>query len=123
MRQLLNAIERAISITDSDVIEPRHLPAELLQNQKADFSAASQSATAAAFTPKTSTFEPPTSGWPVSGQPMVKHHKKPGRDQLIALLTDCQGSITLACEQIGMSRSTLYRHLKKHGIDYTAYRI
>lgn len=123
VRQLLNAIERAISITDSDVIEPRHLPTELLQNQPADFSSAPQSATSMAFTPEIITFEQSTSGDPVPGQPMVKHHKKPSREQLIALLTNCQGSITLACEQIGMSRSTLYRHLKKHGIDYTAYRI
>lgn len=103
IRQLVNAIERAISIADGDMIEPRHLPQEILDPDTTS-------------TPNVLHQDDPG---PIH---TVRHHKRPSRQQLLDLLEDCGGNISLACERIGMSRSTFYRHLKKHDIDYTGCR-
>ena len=47
----------------------------------------------------------------------VRHHKKPTKDMLLQAIENCDGNISVACTELGISRSTIYRYMRKFGIE------
>jgi transcriptional regulator of acetoin/glycerol metabolism len=59
----------------------------------------------------------------VRDQPVPESHqlrpRAAGRPELLAALNECGWNISLSARRLGISRATLYRHLKRHGIPLT----
>ena len=109
VRQLVNTIERAVNIAQGETLEPRHLPANILAAENGtapchfadypDLPAAAGSALAQDTVKN------------------VRHHKKPTKDTLLQAIENCDGNISVACTELGISRSTIYRYMRKFGIE------
>lgn len=96
IRQLENVIERAVNITDSDIILPEHLPVEIREND-----------------PQQKPAEKAVPAPPV---------RVSTEDELLSALEQTAGNVTEAAKLLGLSRRTMYRKLDKYSIDYTKFR-
>lgn len=104
IRELENAMERAINITDGDEIKLEHLMRNILENH------ASQHAFSAA---------------PTSFSDKPENHLNLKSDEyqfILSGLKQTGGNVAKAAELLGISRRTLYRKMIKHQIDYQTYR-
>ena len=99
IRELENAIERAINITDNEEIRLEHLPAHIVQQTPA-FHHQSNS----------------------EMQDGIFNYKSNGYNLIKSSLERTNGNIKFAAELMGISRRTLYRKMDKYGIDYKDYR-
>ena len=88
VRELRNVIRTALAICDGGVVRLRDLPSEVRERDE-DYSA------------------PP----PDCGQP-----KPDEREQLLRTIRACNGNMTRAAHQLGVSRNTLYRRCRRLGI-------
>lgn len=109
IRQLENVIERAVNITDTNLIEPAHLPLEIQQADPVEGSASPLSSERMAAS--ASSLSRP-------------HGPKDINSENVILdgLEKCGGNVTEAAKFLGVSRRTLYRKLDKYNIDYGKYR-
>ena len=97
MRQLENAIERALAVTDGPRIELEALPSEI----------------AAVLRPRA------THGTELhlSYREVVDLARdRASREYLIALMRELVGNVTEAARRAGMERETMHRLLKKYGV-------
>ena len=109
VRQLVNTIERAVNIAQGEILEPRHLPENILMAE-----------TGKEVVPSFFTDTPHIPGASAIPQDTVKsvrHHKKPTKDMLLQAIENCDGNISVACTELGISRSTIYRYMRKFGIE------
>jgi two-component system NtrC family response regulator len=139
VRELVNTLEQAItSAGDSPTLFPHYLPermrislarssmAQDTESQAINGQDQTPQDTEAAATP-----QPPQSAQPQEAEPVptgLGDHLPPWKEYLKneaaeaerryldRLLDLAKGDINQACEMAGLSRSTLYHHLKKHGI-------
>lgn len=117
IRQLENAIERAVNITDSNLIEPIHLPEEILRyNTETAEALRSHAKEPHNFTESSSPLTPPSAAIP------LYHPKQDSKEQIIAGLEYTGGNVSEAAKHLGMSRRTLYRKLEKYNIHSEQYR-
>jgi sigma-54 dependent transcriptional regulator, acetoin dehydrogenase operon transcriptional activator AcoR len=105
VRELRNVIRMALAMREGDVIREIDLPREIRL-----------SAHAAAATPLQQTngaaVHSPEEPLPQSSDLL----KDAERTALLQAIESCNGNLTRTAEQLGMSRNTLYRKMKRHGI-------
>ncbi len=87
VRELENAVERAVVLAKGSLIKPEDLP-ELVRGNAVKN--------------------------PESGPPASLHNIE--RNHVLAVLTKCNGNKFKAAKMMGISRSTLYSKIKKHGL-------
>ncbi len=100
IRELRNVIRTALAICDGGVIRRIDLPREIREAE-----------TIQALTASTDVRSLPTKG-PTATNPLQVAE----RAALLSVIEDCHGNMTRVAMQLGMSRNTLYRRIKRHGI-------
>lgn len=106
IRQLENAIERAVNITDGSVIRPEHLPREVVSGNTAESTLPS---------------EIPGSPLPPA-RPVPDGIDRKSSDYIVYGLQYSHGNVTEACKYLGISRRTMYRRLNEFNINPKHYR-
>jgi transcriptional regulator of acetoin/glycerol metabolism len=101
VRELRNVIRTALAICDGGVIRRIDLPREI---READ--------TVQTLTSQVEPRTDLTTRCPVSANPLLVAE----RAALLSVIEDCHGNMTRVAMQLGMSRNTLYRRIKRHGI-------
>ncbi len=95
IRELQNVIERATSLTDSEYIKPSDLPDHIIEDLgEGDYT-------------KHLSFKSAKKRW------MESFEKKYFAD----MLKESRGNISRAARKAGIDRKTVYRIMKKHGLD------
>ncbi len=113
IRELENAMERAINITDTNAILPEHLPANIYSIQSEGNSNQDRiSNTSNRHNDIRTNTIPPES----------LDFYKAGYQLIVNSLERTDGNVQKAAELLGISRRTIYRKMDKYGIDYQAYR-
>jgi len=101
IRELRNVIRTALAICDGGVIRRIDLPREIREAE-------------------TVKLAPPTSEVRATAVPNGPGAANPlqvaERAALLSVIEDCHGNMTRVALQLGMSRNTLYRRIKRHGI-------
>ena len=101
VRELRNVIRTALAICDGGVIRRIDLPREIREAE-------------------TVKLAPPTSAIRTTVVPDGPGTANPlqvaERAALLSVIEDCHGNMTRVALQLGMSRNTLYRRIKRHGI-------
>jgi transcriptional regulator of acetoin/glycerol metabolism len=101
IRELRNVIRTALAICEGGVVRQIDLPREIREG--APGPAIPASAPSAAAAPAVAS---------VAANPLAAAE----RATLIAMIENCRGNMTRTAELLGMSRTTLYRKLKRHEI-------
>jgi sigma-54 dependent transcriptional regulator, acetoin dehydrogenase operon transcriptional activator AcoR len=101
VRELRNVIRTALAICDGGVIRRIDLPREIREAETM------QTAPSQAELRTNIVAQPPASANPL----LVAE-----RAALLSVIEDCHGNMTRVAMQLGMSRNTLYRRIKRHGI-------
>jgi PAS domain S-box-containing protein len=106
VRELANALEYALVHADGAAIQPGHFPAEV-------GSARPAVALIAATGPVASAGQ--------AGAPLVRYYRGASggseKDLILAKLNEAGGNRSVAAENLGMSRTTLWKRLKQYGIE------
>jgi sigma-54 dependent transcriptional regulator, acetoin dehydrogenase operon transcriptional activator AcoR len=100
VRELRNVIRTALAICDGGVVRRVDLPREIREAEMIQTTPASSDAHS--IIPK----------GPGSANPLQVAE----RAALLSVIEDCHGNMTRVATQLGMSRNTLYRRIKRHGI-------
>lgn len=103
IRELENTIERAVNITDNNMILPEHLPTHILQS------------TGISNIKKETVVER-------ESVPSVLNLESAEYNLVVSSLEKCQGNVKKAAEMLGISRRTMYRKMQKYNIDYNTFR-
>ncbi|MCF8045604.1 MAG: sigma-54-dependent Fis family transcriptional regulator, partial [Desulfarculaceae bacterium] len=98
VRELRNAVEYAVVLATGSSIGPDHLPARLMENRYRDGSE--------------ETGDP--------GRDTERNEPESEREQLIRILRQAGGNQSKAAALLGVSRVTVWKRIKKHGIDLAA---
>jgi two-component system NtrC family response regulator len=114
VRELVNTLEQAItSAGDSPTLFPHYLP-ERMRISLARSSMEKETTPTGQLPPETGSKLPPWKEY------LKAEASSAERRYLERLLDITKGDVTQACGVAGLSRSTLYHHLKKHGISTRA---
>jgi sigma-54 dependent transcriptional regulator, acetoin dehydrogenase operon transcriptional activator AcoR len=102
IRELRNVIRTALAICDGGVIRRIDLPREIREDDSFNDGARATRASRGG----------PIEAEPTCGNPLQTAE----RAALLRVINDCHGNMTRVAAQLGMSRKTLYRRMKRHGI-------
>jgi len=97
VRELRNVIRTALAICEGGVVRGIDLPREIRESQSNIAPMAAQPAVAQSSSPS---------------NPL----KAAERAALVRVIAECHGNMTRVAAQLGMSRNTLYRRMKRHAI-------
>jgi PAS domain S-box-containing protein len=103
VRELQNVVERAVSLTESEVITIAHLPIEVYAPQKSVRSQAQLSLL-------------PSLNENFDREQRRKLLDEAERQQILMLLSKCGGNVSVVARQLGISRNTLYRKMHLYAI-------
>jgi len=101
IRELRNVIRTALAICEGGVVRQIDLPREIREHGTASPAAAPSA------TPATT---------PVPAREAANPLQAAERATLVSMIENCRGNMTRTAELLGMSRTTLYRKLKRHEI-------
>jgi sigma-54 dependent transcriptional regulator, acetoin dehydrogenase operon transcriptional activator AcoR len=107
IRELRNVIRTALAICDGGVIRRIDLPREIREAETVQIAPSTLQPRALATTNTMTTAKGPGSANPL---------QVAERAALLSVIEDCHGNMTRVAMQLGMSRNTLYRRIKRHGI-------
>jgi transcriptional regulator of acetoin/glycerol metabolism len=99
VRELKHTLEHACILSPGKTVELRHLRKDLVDQIRSN---AQEPAPARDAEPEI----------PASYMP-----RKPGREDILAVLRECGGNKVQAAKRLGIHRATLYRKLKSWGLD------
>ena len=105
IRELRNVIRTALAICDGGVIRRIDLPREIREAETVQIAPPTTQ-------PRLMTNILATAKGPGSANPLQVAE----RAALLSVIEDCHGNMTRVAMQLGMSRNTLYRRIKRHGI-------
>jgi DNA-binding NtrC family response regulator len=94
VRQLRNAMERAVVMSEGEVLLPQHLPADVAQPQ-----------------------QPPAGAEPPSGEMPLVTLEEMERRMIRRALRETGNNLTVAAERLGIHRNTLRRKIAEYGIE------
>ena len=124
IRQLENAIERAVVLADGDSITRADLPPEVLTATPAGDQVFSRSGQSSSRRGRSRALAPVANEEPLllaahaaTDEPFDVGFDDSERERLLATLEDCGGNKSLAARRLGMPRSTLFSKLSRLGID------
>jgi sigma-54 dependent transcriptional regulator, acetoin dehydrogenase operon transcriptional activator AcoR len=100
IRELRNVIRTALAICDGGVVRRIDLPREIREAESIQ------------ATPAPPDMQALLAKGPGSANPLQVAE----RAALLSVIEDCHGNMTRVAMQLGMSRNTLYRRIKRHGI-------
>jgi sigma-54 dependent transcriptional regulator, acetoin dehydrogenase operon transcriptional activator AcoR len=98
MRELRNVIRTALAICDGGIVRRVDFPREIRESET------------------TQSTPSPTLDAIDKGPGCVNPLQAAERAALLKVIEDCHGNMTRVAMQLGMSRNTLYRRIKRHGI-------
>jgi sigma-54 dependent transcriptional regulator, acetoin dehydrogenase operon transcriptional activator AcoR len=101
IRELRNVIRTALAICDGGVIRRIDLPREIREAETVQTNVSATDIRSMMATKGPSTANP---------------LQVAERAALLSVIEDCHGNMTRVAMQLGMSRNTLYRRIKRHGI-------
>jgi PAS domain S-box-containing protein len=102
IRELENVIERAIHVVPGEVITPDCLPEDVLVSNDARYKVRATVVNVSEQQP---------------GDVVVRQNgKKLGKDSILTAIKEYEGNLTHTAKFLGISRSTLYRKMKKYSI-------
>ncbi len=101
IRELRNVIRTALAICEGGVVRGIDLPREI---RESDSNTAMPALTSGVL--------PGSGESPVAANPL----KAAERAALVRVIAECHGNMTRVAAQLGMSRNTLYRRMKRHAI-------
>jgi transcriptional regulator of acetoin/glycerol metabolism len=104
VRELRNVIRTALAICEGGVVRGIDLPREI---READSNSGAGSMPALMQGPLAGSNESPSPVNPL---------KAAERAALVRVIAECHGNMTRVAAQLGMSRNTLYRRMKRHAI-------
>ena len=106
VRELRNVIRTALAICEGGVVRGIDLPREIreVESNTADVSAIAALAAGA----RTAAADP--------SAPPANPLRAAERAALVRVIAECHGNMTRVAAQLGMSRNTLYRRMKRHSI-------
>jgi transcriptional regulator of acetoin/glycerol metabolism len=107
IRELRNVIRTALAICDGGVVRVIDLPREIREPHHTGASVATAAPVAS------------TAAAPVESEPLetcANPLQAAERAALLRVIEKCRGNMTHAAEHLGVSRNTLYRKMKTHGI-------
>jgi transcriptional regulator of acetoin/glycerol metabolism len=107
IRELRNVIRTALAICDGGVVRVLDLPREIREPQPVNVGAA-------ALAPAASAAAAPAESEPL--ETCANPLQAAERAALLRVIEKCRGNMTHAAEHLGVSRNTLYRKMKTHGI-------
>jgi transcriptional regulator of acetoin/glycerol metabolism len=107
IRELRNVIRTALAICDGGVVRRIDLPGEIREAETVQIAPPTLQPRALAMTNATTWAKGPGSANPL---------QVAERAALLSVIEDCHGNMTRVAMQLGMSRNTLYRRIKRHGI-------
>lgn len=97
VRQLENALARAVAVSTTEVLNAESLPVEVRRDAAA-----------------------PRSAQPLTSLPyreaIAVERERATREYLIGLLREVQGNVTAAAERAGIERESFHRLMKRHGV-------
>ena len=110
IRELRNVIRTALAICEGSVVRMVDLPSELRHYQSEPAATAAIASTPQAVATVDMHSTPATT--PMSDNPLLDAE----RAAILHAVEQCRWNMTLTARQLGMSRNTLYRKLKRHDI-------
>jgi transcriptional regulator of acetoin/glycerol metabolism len=102
IRELRNVIRTALAISEGGVVRRIDLPREIRE--------------AEAFQSGAPTVQDVRAGYAEGAAQSANPLQVAERAALLSVIEDCHGNMTRVAMQLGMSRNTLYRRIKRHGI-------
>lgn len=114
VRELDNVCERGLLLSGGGDIEPEHLPAAVREAAQATLPHIHHATSADPLTPLRTTEERPTEPAGATGPEGLDrlYH-----EEIIRLLHQYHGNVSKTAGRLGIARSTLYRKLRRFGID------
>lgn len=103
VRELQNMVERAVSLTESEIITLAHLPAEIYTPQRQ--------------TPPPEQTTRASQGLNVGREQRRKLLEQAERQRILVLLSKHGGNVSMAARELGISRNTLYRKIRLYEIE------
>jgi transcriptional regulator of acetoin/glycerol metabolism len=110
IRELRNVIRTALAICEGGVVRRIDLPRELRETEASHGGVPMAAASAGQLVIRTGAGESSVVPNPL---------RAAERAALLRVIEDCHGNMTRTAAQLGMSRNTLYRRMKRHGIPLT----
>jgi transcriptional regulator of acetoin/glycerol metabolism len=104
VRELRNVIRTALAICEGGVVRGIDLPREIREAESNNGSGSTSAL-----------MQGTISGAGESSSP-VNPLKAAERAALVRVIAECHGNMTRVAAQLGMSRNTLYRRMKRHSI-------
>jgi len=104
VRELQNVVERAVSLTEAEIITVAHLPMEVYASQKS-------------VQPQAQTLLPPNLKESFGREQRRSLLAATERQQILMLLSKYGGNISVVARELRVSRNTLYRKMRLHAIE------
>ncbi|MBP2628074.1 MAG: modulated sigma54 specific transcriptional regulator, Fis family [Firmicutes bacterium] len=104
VRELQNVVERAVSLTEGEVITIAHLPIEVYAPQGTVY-------------PQTQALLLPALKESFGREQRRQLLDAAERQQILMLLSKCGGNISVVARELGVSRNTLYRKMRLYAIE------